>query len=321
MSDSTQQKTAKPESNSAAESKRDGKRSSRGLEAGHDTKPGILGRIAESAAHLSGSVSRGGAQGAAALTPGMLAEAKSGRQEESNPMSQEWVAESSSRSDTTAATAEAPGDPVAMRPGGSAAALFREAARASAKQRSMAPAAEEIDSNPSHNEPAILGPASTGSHQVSLAEGLDGRSVTEFLAHSMPTSMSIGDISGPTVGARLPARPHGPHQAGIVETTDPVAYLQGATYAADMESSDHQVPQVSREDPVARMPHASPASLAKSWDEHGASVLEEWELNEAWDRAWMDTAWTSARKREKTANPEPVQPSSKNLSNLLKPRI
>ncbi|KAJ2828301.1 hypothetical protein IWW50_001452 [Coemansia erecta] len=292
-------------------SPRDSKRDEKDLDAGQSTEPGLLGRVAESAARLAGSVARSGAQGASAFDPHMLAEAKSGQQAEgSSTMSQQWMAESSTRlGKSTTGTPDISEGLASIKPE-SAAASFRHAARAVPEPAGMAhPASRALPES---------------SHQVSLAENLDGRGVTDFLAHTMPTSMSIGDISGPASGPRVPARQHGPHRADTVETTDPIAYLQGTSYAADMEPSDHRVPQGSREDPAAHMPHASPIGLSRSWDEHGASVLEEWELNEAWDRAWMDTAWTSARKREKAAEStktEPVLPSKKNLSYLLKPRI
>ncbi|KAJ1793340.1 hypothetical protein LPJ62_000288 [Coemansia sp. RSA 2167] len=288
-----------------------GKLSNRDQVAEQDTEPGILDRVAESAARLAGSVVRSGTQGAPALDSNMLAEAKSGQAaDNSSTMSQEWMAESSTRRGVAASSLYTPEDSASARPSGTSALLFRQAVRA-------AP-------DPSDGTYSASGAPLPSSHQVSLADNLDGHGVVEFLAHTMPASMSVGDISGPTSGLRVPARQRGPHRADTVEVADPVTYLQGSSYAADMESSDYRMSQSIQDGPAQHVLQASPIGLARSWDEHGASVLEEWELNEAWDRAWMDTAWTSARKREKAAEskkPERVLPSNRNLSYLLKPRI
>ncbi|KAJ2121296.1 hypothetical protein IW147_004391 [Coemansia sp. RSA 720] len=289
-----------------------GKLSNRDPVAEQDTEPGILDRVAESAARLAGSVVRSRTQGVSALDSNMLAEAKSGQAaDNSSTISQEWMAESSTRRGMAASSSlYTPEDSASVRSGGTSAALFRQAVRSAPE--------------PSGDTYSATGAPLPSSHQVSLADNLDGHSVVEFLAHTMPASMSVGDISGPTSGLRVPARQHGLHRADTVEVADPVAYLQGSSYAADMESSDYRVPQSIQDGPTQHVLQASPTGLARSWDEHGASVLEEWELNEAWDRAWMDTAWTSARRREKAAESkksERVLPSNKNLSYLLKPRI
>ncbi|KAJ2783669.1 hypothetical protein H4R18_001579 [Coemansia javaensis] len=219
--------------------------------------PGLLGRVAESAARLAGAMPR--------LDPAQLSGAKSGEQREDGAAaSRQWAADRDHGGGSAG-----PAEPTA-------AASFRAAARAT-------------------------------SHQVSLAQGLDGRGVADFLAQGLPTAMGTGSIGGLSAGQRGPARPQGPHAA--TETTDPVAYLQGTSYAADMEGGGSPEPR------------ASPPNLARSWSEHGASVLEEWQLNEAWDRAWMDTTWSSARPADKAPEAEPVAPSHKNLSHLLKPRI
>ncbi|KAJ2160214.1 hypothetical protein GGF46_002423 [Coemansia sp. RSA 552] len=180
--------------------------------------------------------------------------------------------------------------------GGPAAASFRQAAR-SAHNRATEPIAE------------------ASSHQVRLAENLDGRGVTDFLAQSMPTSISIGAIGGPSPGLHVTAQQHGAQATRPADPADPVSYLQSTTYAADMERDDDRY-----------QPHSadqSPATTGpdRSWGLQGTAVLEEWQLNEAWDRAWMGTAWASARKREKAAGGDAAEPTSKNLSNLLKPRM
>ncbi|KAJ2846524.1 hypothetical protein GGI22_006228 [Coemansia erecta] len=168
----------------------------------------------------------------------------------------------------------------------------------------------------------------TQSHQVKLAEDLDGHSVVEFLSQKTPTSMSTGGIS--VLASSIPEpSAHGQNIQALssAKPADPVSYLQGATYTTDMEALAHHVPRgMQGQTASTSAPSASPAGLAKAWDEHSASILEEWELNEAWDRAWMDTTWSSVQKKEKPADEkvptaDPVLPSNKNLSYLLKPRI
>ncbi|KAJ2490129.1 hypothetical protein IWW37_003397 [Coemansia sp. RSA 2050] len=129
----------------------------------------------------------------------------------------------------------------------------------------------------------------------------------------MPTGALVYRQQGPR-----PKNRGGSQQGSI----DPVAYLQSTSYAVDMELVDHQVPQSTLGAVDRQTLSVSPGGASRGWDEHEASVLEEWQLNEAWDRAWMDTAWGSAQKRA-PAEPskDPVLPSNKNLNYLLKPRI
>ncbi|KAJ2643043.1 hypothetical protein GGF44_001364 [Coemansia sp. RSA 1694] len=160
------------------------------------------------------------------------------------------------------------------------------------------------------------------SHQVGLAQSLDGQDVAKLLSQTMPASISTGPARTFSYDQQPPQLGH--QRQPPPRAIDPVAYLQGTTYAADMELFDHQVPhdQAARGAADGQALAASPGGASRGWDEHGASVLEEWQLNEAWDRAWMDTAWGSAQKKA-PAEPraEPVLPSHKNLSYLLKPRI
>ncbi|KAJ2726814.1 hypothetical protein GGI07_000325 [Coemansia sp. Benny D115] len=283
---------------------------------------GILGRVAESASRLASSIACSAAHGqASGFDPNMLGEQKPEAQPTaSSSMAREWMAERSQGRNAADADADADSQnrlQQAMPSGASSAAsAFRQAARAPRSQQ-----------QPTHTEIGRphVDVSSVSSHQVQLAQNLDGQGVVEFLSRTLPTSMSTTYAERGVEAARPPARWQGPHVAGTVEATDPVAYLQGATYAADMELHDHQVPpstQAAAAAGSAGSLHSSPSSGAtRSWNEHGASVLEEWELNEAWDRAWMDTAWHTAKKPEPEHKAEPVLPSHKNLSYLLKPRI
>ncbi|KAJ2848183.1 hypothetical protein IWW36_003449 [Coemansia brasiliensis] len=257
-------------------------------EAKQPAESGLLGRVTESAARLASSVARSTVQNGAAFNVDSLAEAKPEQQAESSTsISQEWMAERSKHH--TAAPESSSEGQLSLGQRDTAAASFRQAMRSNASQ---------------------------SSHQVSLAENLDGQGVVEFLSNRMPTSISTGAISSISSGSDVLISQHDKDLARTAEIKDPVAYLESTNYT---DSVDHRVPQAPRDNPAAS--HL-PMGLSKSWDEHSASILEEWELNEAWDRAWMDTAWKSARKREKeSAKPEAVQPTSKNLSYLLKPRI
>ncbi|KAJ1887653.1 hypothetical protein LPJ66_009004 [Kickxella alabastrina] len=263
---------------------------------------GMLDRVAGSANRLATSIVRSGAHGPSALDPRILAESKLGRQGETSSMSQEWVTESSQGRPTTHTHTSSDQLPVVSGPSSTASA-FRQAARKS----------------------------QTESHQVQLAQNLDGQDVIEFLSCTLPTSMSATEADRGAAAVWQPTRQQGPYTAGTLETTDALAYLQRSTYAADMELQDHQVPLS-----VARSVKAvgnttplrsSPSGLAKSWNEHGALILEERRLNEAWDRAWMGTAWQTSQKKDtapnklQTPKAEPVKPSKRNLSYLLKPRI
>ncbi|KAJ1818013.1 hypothetical protein LPJ56_001933 [Coemansia sp. RSA 2599] len=301
-------------------------RSKRALEKATDTTPsngeapGLMSRIVDSASKLASSVSHSATSGPSAFDPNLLSEQKAGGQQgSSSSISREWVAENRSANHTGLSERAADTDrPILAAGPSSSASAFRQAIRASNTHGPLLPSG------------VVKTPAD--SHQVQLAQNIDGRGVVDFLSHSMPTSMStVVPGQGATMPLWQPARQMGPQVANTIETTDPIAYLQGTTYAADMEMSDHQVPS-SSQNPAAAVAgnsgslHSSPSGLIKSWNEHGASILEEWELNEAWDRAWMDTAWQTARKSQKdpeeeVPKPEPVVPSSRNLSNLLKPRI
>ncbi|KAJ2078299.1 hypothetical protein H4R24_004576 [Coemansia sp. RSA 988] len=293
---------------------------------GKDEDSGLLGRVAESATRLASGFTRSGAHGTSILDGQALSAAKAGQQQEPvASASQMWVAENSLHKGLSSA----PNDSATFTGSSSlAAASFRQATRAVLSQehdtlsenihgRQASQATQDGWQTTENTLPAT-------SHQVFLAERLDGQGVTAFLAQSMPTSMDVGGIGSISSGISGSAQQRNRHSVGTAELTDPVMYLQGSTYASDMESSDHQVPIDSQRGSRSQLTQASPSDLSKSWNEHGASVLEEWQLNEAWDRAWMDTAWTSARKREKAAegaNPESVLPSNKNLSYLLKPRM
>ncbi|KAJ2793928.1 hypothetical protein H4R20_006389 [Coemansia guatemalensis] len=296
-------------------------------DASRDKDPGLLGRVAESATRLASGFTRSGAHGASLLGEQSLSAAKAGQQQEdpAASASQMWMAESRSHKELSAASEDSA---AIIGSSGTAAASFRLAARTTAAQEHNT----QLKNTHGHHTvqtiqeglQATEHPSPTTSHQVFLAEELDGQGVTAFLTQSMPTSMDVGGLGGVSSGLSGSAQQRSRHSVGTAELTDPVMYLQGSTYALDMESADHQVPLDSQGAPGSQLAQASPSSLNKSWSEHGASVLEEWQLNEAWDRAWMDTAWTSARKREKAAEgakPEPVLPSNKNLSYLLKPRM
>ncbi|KAJ1998574.1 hypothetical protein GGI04_004940 [Coemansia thaxteri] len=299
--------------------------------------PSLLGRITQSATKLASTIAHGATQGR--LVPGSdaLAEAKTGQQAGSVSASQAWVAESSLTHDAN--TRHMPERQVL----GDAAFAFRHHVRAAVRHDEQRysedgrRSTEHVDYKgkdtvhipPSLQEPARPGNSEAGtgihaeSHQVGLAQGLDGQAVADFLSQTMPASMSVTQTrtsvheQQPHL-ARQQILPR-PETSGAV---DPVAYLQGTTYAADMELLDHQVPQSLQEASSRHAPAASPLGMSRAWDEHGASVLEEWQLNEAWDRAWMDTTWGTTQK-DAQAKPraEPVLPSTKNLSNLLKPRI
>ncbi|KAJ1849865.1 hypothetical protein H4R99_007544 [Coemansia sp. RSA 1722] len=317
-------------------------RSGKALEKEADTKPrdnasnadnkgmstgskgsGLIGRVVDSASKLAGSVARSATQGSSAFDPSLLSEQKTGVQQGSSSMSREWIAEN--RPGTQAAwSGQAAGTDKPSMPVGpsNAASAFRQTARMS-----------DIHSS------SLLGNTTNGhvagqaeSHQVQLAQNIDGRGVVDFLSQPMPTSMStVIPGQGAAMSTWHPARQMRPQAANTIETTDPIAYLQGTSYAADMELADHQVPsnpQTAAANATSGNSgslHSSPSGLIKSWNEHGASILEEWELNEAWDRAWMDTAWQTAKKPQKDSEeepkPEPVVPTNRNLSNLLKPRI
>ncbi|KAJ2766958.1 hypothetical protein IWQ57_004150, partial [Coemansia nantahalensis] len=197
--------------------------------------PGLLARVADSATRLASGIASSSARGAAALDPAALAEAKSDEQRESGSYaSRDWVADAAG-----SGPAAGPSGAGAAGPSHTAAASFRRAAHTTLGQAAA-------DSG----RPAA-------SHQVSLAQGLDGRAVAEFLEQSAPAAMSTGGIDPFSAGLRVPARQHGQQAAGVVETTDPVAYLQGSTYATDMERSDRLDLQGSS-DPAA--PKASPAT-------------------------------------------------------------
>ncbi|KAJ1883717.1 hypothetical protein LPJ66_010955 [Kickxella alabastrina] len=263
---------------------------------------GMLGRVAGSANRLATGIVRSGAHGPSVFDPSILAESKSGRQGETSSMSQEWMAESSQGRPATHTHTSSDQLPVVSGPSSTASA-FRQAARKS----------------------------QTESHQVQLVQNLDGQDVIEFLSRTLPTSMNATEADRGAAAVWKLTRQQGPYTAGTLETTDALAYLQGSTYAADMEIQDHQVP-LSVPGSVKAVGNttllrSSPSGLAKSWNEHGALILEEWRLNEAWDRAWMGTAWQTSQKKEtapdkpQTPKAEPVKPSKRNLSYLLKPRI
>ncbi|KAJ2780501.1 hypothetical protein GGI15_003524, partial [Coemansia interrupta] len=278
--------------------------------------PGMLGRIADSASRLAGGIVRSATHGPSSLDLNAIAERKTGGQAGTSTMAREWVAEHGhSKPD---GHADSDDRPTMIAGPSSAASAFRQTART----LTSVPATSSVIPTENRHQ----------SHQVQLAQNLDGQGVVDFLAQTMPTSLSTVI---PGQGASAPSwhqdRIAGPHAAGTIETTDPIAYLQGVTYANDMELADHLVPRSmpmsSPSNTIAANAgslHSSPSGMIKSWNEHGASILEEWELNEAWDRAWMDTAWHTAKEKAKTTQdpkPEPVVPANRNLSNLLKPRI
>ncbi|KAJ1944614.1 hypothetical protein GGF37_002107 [Kickxella alabastrina] len=262
----------------------------------------MLDRVAGSANRLATSIVCSGAHGPFAFDPSILAESKSGLQGETSSMSQEWMAESSQARPATHTHTSSVQLPVVSGTSSTVSA-FRQAARKS----------------------------QTESHQVQLAQNLDGQDVIELLSRTLPTSMSATEADQGAAAVWQPTRQQGPYTAGTLETMDALAYLQRSTYAADMELQDHQVPLsvagsvkvVGNTTPL----RSSPSGLAKSWNEHGALILEEWRLNEAWDRAWMGTAWQTSQKKEiapdkpQPPKAEPVKPSKRNLSYLLKPRI
>ncbi|KAJ2616416.1 hypothetical protein H4S08_000807 [Coemansia sp. RSA 1365] len=295
-------------------------------EADKNKDSGFLDRVAESATRLASGFTCDRAHGAPILDEQMLSAAKSGQQQEAVvSASHMWMAESSSRNKPSATP-----DDNAVFTGSSstAAASFRQAARAVS---TLECSTQLEDIHGQHKAQVMQGSKQTTedslpttSHQVFLAERLDGQGVTTFLTQSMPTSMGVGGIGSANSSYPESVQQSSEHSIAATKSTDPVMYLQGSTYASDMEFSDHQVPLGSQGNSETQLLQASPLSLSKSWNEHGASVLEEWQLNEAWDRAWMDTAWTSARKREKAtegSKPESVLPSNRNLSYLLKPRM
>ncbi|KAJ2013795.1 hypothetical protein GGI08_004760 [Coemansia sp. S2] len=293
-----------------------------------NTKPvsdgdlGFLGRIALSATQLSGSIS----QGKSTFDSDTLAEAKLGRREGSASTSQSHAAEGSQ-----AHVINAQRQPEQASTVGGAASAFRQHLRATTGREEQVHAAG--DNRPSHEAfidykgkgvstdyPDRQPLLHSGSHQVGLAQSLDGQDVAKLLSQTMPASMSIMPTDAAVYEQQRPQLAHqGQPQA---EAIDPVAYLQSASYAVDMELLDHQVPQSTRGITDGHALSASPGGASRGWDEHGASVLEEWQLNEAWDRAWMDTAWGSAHKKDAVEpKADPVLPSHKNLSYLLKPRI
>ncbi|KAJ1771118.1 hypothetical protein IW140_004005 [Coemansia sp. RSA 1813] len=278
--------------------------------------------MAHSASRLARSVAN---SSEAAVDLDVLSEAKSGQAERSFSMPREWFSENNSKH------AYGSAEPLPLSKPSDSSAAFRQAARTSVSQRNNPPESANKEcsalwqaSDISTDMPIAY--RATQSHQVKLAENLDGHSVTEFLSQGMPTSMSTGGISALAGRSSETYAQYQKTQASsLTEQTDPVAYLQGTTYATDMEALDHQVPQGGKGQTAAtNAPSASPSGLEKAWNEHSASILEEWELNEAWDRAWMDTTWSSVQKKptgEEGPAADPVLPSSKNLSYLLKPRI
>ncbi|KAJ2746404.1 hypothetical protein GGI20_001400 [Coemansia sp. BCRC 34301] len=301
---------------------------------GHDAKPvvpasdsgtGLLGRIALSAAQLAGSVS----QVIPELDSNALSEAKLRRQEEPSTS----LSGAAQGIQSQAVYSPRWAEPTMSE--GSAASAFRQHMRANTASKDEGKhsggnqlstkaidhkgkeAASVDSSDPGLGSAEYYG----GSlHQIGLAQRLDGQDVARFLSQTMPASMSTGLAVS---HEQLPPLPEYQRQSPP-RVADPVAYLQGTNYAVDMELLDHQVPHNHNAQGMAdgQAPTRSPGGASRGWDEHGASVLEEWQLNEAWDRAWMDTTWGSAQKRA-PAEPraEPVQPSNRNLSHLLKPRI
>ncbi|KAJ2660087.1 hypothetical protein IWW48_003139 [Coemansia sp. RSA 1200] len=286
---------------------------------------GALHNIASSASRLARSVANNrGDSSSTTADLGVLSEAKTGQTEGNFPMAQTWFAESGYYREHSTT------DPVPLAESSGSAAAFRLAARSQTNNPLERINNRDIHLRQTENTPSDTHFAGrkTQSHQVRLAEDLDGRGVVEFLSQNMPTSMSTGGISALTTrGSEGVAHSHGVHQSGLSNLVDPVAYLQETTYAADMEAFDHQVPHTGQgEASRTNVLSASPSGLAKAWDEHSASILEEWELNEAWDRAWMDTTWSSAQGKERPNSKSepasnPTLPSNRNLGYLLKPRI
>ncbi|KAJ1958031.1 hypothetical protein EC988_000527 [Linderina pennispora] len=261
-----------------------------------------LGRIAESATKLASDI----AFGKSSVNPNSLvAESKQQGGASSSTHRHEWMADSQ-RLQSSGSTDEH------TYPSGStsAAAAFRQAARAANSTQSQGQrwSNERTVSAPQGEEP---------SHQIQLAQQMDGAGVLDFLSQTQPTTMSVSHVGQDRSLHKPPARQQGPHAAGTVETTDPIAYLNGTTYAMDMESTDHRVvPHGERG--VSGSPNHRPE---KAWgDSNPTEGQEEWALNEAWNRAWMGTTWDEAKKK-KEPKPDHVQPTSKNLSHLLKPRI
>ncbi|KAJ2867085.1 hypothetical protein GGH94_001064 [Coemansia aciculifera] len=297
--------------------------SSLGTKPVSDSDPGLLGRIALSATQLAGSIS----QGKSTFGSDALAEAKLGRREGSASTSQSHATEG-----IQAQAIYAQRRPELASTVGGAASAFRQHLRATTGREEQAHTTG--DNRPSHETVIDYKGKGTsteyhdrqlllhgGSHQVGLAQNLDGQDVAKLLSQTMPASMSIMPTDAAAAYEQhQPQLTHqGQSQPGAI---DPVAYLQSASYAVDMELFDHQVPQSARGTTNGHTLSASPGGASRGWDEHGASVLEEWQLNEAWDRAWMDTAWGSAHKKDPVEpKADPVLPSHKNLSYLLKPRI
>ncbi|KAJ2519869.1 hypothetical protein H4217_002415 [Coemansia sp. RSA 1939] len=287
---------------------------------------GALHNIASSAWRLARSVANNhGASSSATADLSALSEAKTGQTEGSLPMAQTLFAESSYYREHSTT------DPVPLAESSGPAAAFRLAARSKTSNPLERTNNRDIHLQQTENtlSDTHFSGKKTQSHQVKLAEDLDGHGVVEFLSQNMPTSMSTGGISALTTrDSGGIAHGYGTQQSGWPNLVDPVAYLQETTYAADMEAFDHQVPRAGKGEEASRtnVLSASPSGLAKAWDEHSASILEEWELNEAWDRAWMDTTWSSAQGKEKPNSKSepasnPTLPSNRNLGYLLKPRI
>ncbi|KAJ1966489.1 hypothetical protein GGI12_000064 [Dipsacomyces acuminosporus] len=310
---------------------------SKGKAAGKDSvASNILSRVADSASRVVKDIANSGSVGASASDVNdVLSETKAQRsqREGSTSQSREWMADTrhTNASSPTSAS-ELPFAPEHA----TAASAFRQAIHASTRNSGLIDAAGNNGLAGEHAKAAQSGTENVniraftayadestgGSHQVRLAQNLDGQAVTDFLSQSLPTSMSISHVGRDQSHWKPPARQHGPHAAGTAETADPIAYLQGTTYALDMELFDRQAP-ASGPSPSSSTSSASTGNN-KSWDAvHGASILEEeWELNEAWDRAWMSTAWRKTeRKSSETQKAEQVLPSNKNLSYLLKPRM
>ncbi|KAJ1800972.1 hypothetical protein LPJ59_000657 [Coemansia sp. RSA 2399] len=285
---------------------------------------GVLHQMASSASRLARSVA---SSNPAAVDLDALSEAKSGQTEGAFSMTREWFAENGYKH------AQDPTESISLAGSSGSSAAFRQAARTTSAQRISPPGGfnrENTSLRHSGDIPTDMAftDRPTQSHQVKLAEHLDGHGVVEFLSQKTPTSMSTGGIS--VLASSLSgssAQGQNIQALSSANPADPVSYLQGATYTTDMEALDHHVPRETQGQTASTSaPSASPAGLAKAWDEHSASILEEWELNEAWDRAWMDTTWSSVQKKEKPADEkvptaDPVLPSNKNLSYLLKPRI
>lgn len=266
-------------------------------------KPSLAERVTTSANQLAASVASSSTRGA--IVSGnrtMGGDAKSlGRQDNSALASQEWMAEKGSNKSNY--------NNKDMNAGQSTSAVaFRRQMRSASLQDGI---------------PTGTSNVAGSSHQVALAQNLDGRGVVDFLAKDTPTPMYT------SLPSAVPSIKKNNYLRQDTSTAiDPVTYLKGSTYSIDMEGfDDHQIlPNINIQSSSSSSTSGSPASRTnKAWSEHGASVLEEWQLNEAWDRAWMDTAWSVATKKDKDDNDEdktePVLPNNKNLSYLLKPRI